>query len=111
MKVFKVEEVNMLDQSKNEQNYWNTPNGITKEQCMMLLEDRDMIKEQDLQVLKLIYNRSGYKATAGQLAQLLNMPHHAPLNSQIGQLGKRIVKKLNIQAIRQRHGEGYNWWE
>ena len=101
----------MLDQSKNERNYWNTPIGITKEQWMVLLEDRDMIKEQDLQLLKLIYNRSGYKATAGQLAHLLNMPHHAPLNRQIGQLGKRIVKKLNIQAIRQRDGEGYNWWE
>lgn len=101
----------MLDQSKNERNYWNTFVGITKEQWMVLLEDRGMIKEQDLQLLILIYNRSGYKATAGQLAQLLNMPHHAPLNRQIGQLGKRIVKKLNIQAVRQKHGEGYNWWE
>jgi hypothetical protein len=45
-----VEEANMLDQGKNERNYWNTPIDITKEQWMVLLEDRDMIKEQDLPV-------------------------------------------------------------
>ncbi len=101
----------MLDQIVHERDYWNTPIDITKEQWMMLLEDRDMVKEQDLQLLRLIYSCSGYKATASQLAHLLNMPHHAPLNSQIGQLGKRIVKKLNIQAIRQKYGEGYSWWE
>lgn len=101
----------MLNQSTNERNYWNSPIDITKEQWMMLLANRDMITEQDLQLLKLIYTCNGYKATAGQLAHLLNMPHHAPLNRQIGQLGKRIVKKLNIQAIRQKYGEGYNWWE
>lgn len=43
-------------------------------------------------------------ATAGQLAQLLNLPHYAPINSQVGRLGKRIVKTLNIQAPD-------SWWK
>lgn len=101
----------MFDQSKEKRISWNTPIDITKEQWMMLLEDRDMITGQDLQIFKVIYSYEGHKATAGQVAQQLNMLHHAPINSQMGQLGKRIVKKLNIQAIRKKYGEGYNWWE
>ncbi len=93
---------------------WKDPINITKEQWVIILEDRDIIKEKDVQLLKLLYSCSGYKATASQLAQLLHMPYHAPINSQVGHLGKRIVKELNILAPKHRYGdrrgEGYNWW-
>ena len=85
------------------------PVSITKEQWMSILKDKDIITEKDLQVLKLTYN-VGCAATSPQLAQLLDMPHYAPLNRQVGELGKRIAEKLNIQAIEKRHGEGFDWW-
>lgn len=77
---------------------------------MFLLEEKDIIIEKDVQLLKLIYDCDRCMATATQLAQILRMPHHAPLNSQVGRLGKRIVKKLNISAPKQKYGEGFNWW-
>lgn len=94
----------------SERLYWMEPINITKEQWIRLLEDRDIITENDVQLLRLIYNCPDYRATGSQLAQLLRMPHHAPLNRQVGQLGKRIVEKLNILAPKQKYGEGFNWW-
>lgn len=89
---------------------WKDPINITKEQWMILLEDKDIITEKDVELLKLIYVREGCKAKSSQLAQLLHLPHHILLNSQVGQLGKRIVEKLNIQAPKYKHGVGFNWW-
>ncbi|HVB24749.1 MAG TPA: HNH endonuclease [Ktedonobacteraceae bacterium] len=101
----------MLDESVSERKYWKRPINISREQWMILLEDKETITEQDAQLLRLIYTSKDCKATAGQLAHILNMPHHAPLNRQVGQLGKRIVKTLNIQAPMQNSGKGFNWWE
>jgi len=100
----------MFDESISEGIYWRDPVNITKEQWIILLEERDAITEKDIQLLNLIYAIEGCRATAGRLAQLLNMPHHAPLNSQVGRLGRRIVDELNIQAPKQKYGEGFNWW-
>lgn len=93
---------------------WQDPVDITKEQWMAILEERDIIKEKDAQLLKLVYTCNNCEATALQLAHILRMPHHGPINLQVGLLGKRIVKKLNIQAPRvhysSKRGEEFNWW-
>lgn len=89
---------------------YQDPINITKEQWMVILEDRDIITEKDVLLLKLIYACDNYEATASRLTQLLAIPHHAPLNKQVGDLGKRIVTKLNISAPKRKHSEGYNWW-
>ncbi len=41
---------------------------ITKEQWMTLLRDRNVIKEQDIELLTLFYSYDGYNARASQLA-------------------------------------------
>jgi hypothetical protein len=88
----------MLDESIREQLQREDPIDITKEQWMTILEDPDVITEQDIQLLKLIFDRKDCKASSSQLAQSLTMPYHAPINSQVGRLGKRIAEKLNIQV-------------
>jgi 5-methylcytosine-specific restriction protein A len=100
----------MFDESIDETHYCKDPIDITKEQWMFLLEDGSVIREKDIQLLKLIFARKSCMATAGQLAQELHMPHHGPINLQVGRLGKRIVAALNIQAPEQKYGEGVNWW-
>ncbi len=37
------------------------------------------------------------------------MPHHVALNHQVGELGKRIATKLEIQASSLQYG-GVKWW-
>lgn len=89
---------------------WEDTVSITEEQWISLLRDEEVIKEEDIQVLKLIYTSIDSSATASQLAQLLNIPHFAPINSQVGRLGKRIANKLKIEAPKEKYGDGYNWW-
>ncbi len=89
---------------------WRDPIDITKELWELLLQEEDIITQQDVQLFELIYNCDGYEATASHLARLLNIPHHIRLNNQVGRLGKRIVKRLNISAPRQESGNGFNWW-
>ncbi len=89
---------------------WEDPINITKEQWISLLRDKEVIKEEDIEVLKLIHTSIDSRATASQLARLLNIPHFAPINSQVGRLGKRIVNKLKMEAPKERYEDGYNWW-
>jgi 5-methylcytosine-specific restriction enzyme A len=102
----------MFDKSTEEKQPWTykEPIGITKEQWVLLLEDSDIMSEEDIRLLKVMYDCDGCMATGGQLARLLDMPYHGPINLQVGRLGKRIVKTLNVQAPKQRYGEGFNWW-
>lgn len=79
---------------------WRDPVDITKEQWVDLLEDRDIVMERDFHLLKVIYSCENCRATAKQLARLLHLPSHSPLNIQVGQLGRRIVQVLNISALR-----------
>lgn len=65
----------------------------------MLLEEQSIIREQDQQSLQLIASCNECSAMGGQLAAMLRMSHHAPLNTQVGRLGKRFVAFLNIQPL------------
>lgn len=103
-------EVNMLNESMIERMHWRDVVDISKEQWLSLLRDKAIITENDLQILQLIYMSDDFMATASHLARLLSMPHHGPLNSQVGRLGKRIVNNLHILPPKQRRGEGSNWW-
>jgi 5-methylcytosine-specific restriction protein A len=89
---------------------WNDPVDITIEQWIGLLQDQDITTEKDIELLKLIYASDNFMATASQLAQQLNMPHFAPLNSRAGWLGKKIANKLKIEAPKDRYSDRYVWW-
>ena len=93
---------------------WKDPIDITKEQWVVLLKNKDIITKEDLRLLKALYDCPGCEARSPQLAQLLNMPHHAPINNQAFRLGQKIVEELNILAPKyhnpEKYGEGFNWW-
>ncbi len=93
---------------------WKDPVDITQQQWVNLLEDRAIVRESDLHLLKALYRCKNYRATAKQLAQLLHVPHHITLNLQVGQLGKRIAKELPISVPKHKHGKGRDkepsWW-
>ena len=100
----------MLDESVNEQPQGEDPIGITKEQWMIILEDPDLVKEKDIELLKLIFSCKNYEARSSHLAQLLNAPNHGAINFQVARLGKRIAEKLNIQVPVRPHSHVPMWW-
>jgi 5-methylcytosine-specific restriction protein A len=81
---------------------------ITKEQWISLLKDEEIVTKKDFRLLEVMYDCYGCNVTGKQLAQNLGMPH-PPLNHQVGELGKRIAKKLEIQASSLQYG-GPKWW-
>ncbi len=82
---------------------------ITKEEWISLLNDEETIKEKDFQLFKVMYNNYDCDVPGKQLSRQLNMSHHAPLNSQVGQLGQRIAAKLEIPESCLQYG-GTKWW-
>lgn len=99
----------MLDKSITEGYHCQDSIQITKEQWISLLQDNEIITEEDFRLLKVMFDCYGYDVTVEQLSQKLGMPHHAPLNHQVGELGKRIATKLAIQASSLQYG-GLKWW-
>jgi hypothetical protein len=101
----------MFDESISEQLHWEDLIGITKEQWMIILEDPDLITEKDFQLLELIFDCKDCETSSSELARLLNMDSHGPINLQVGRLGKRIAKKLNIQVpTRSPFTNDPMWW-
>ena len=68
----------------SEKHQWRDPIAITKEQWLTISQDRDVVTEKDMQLLELLFVCDKCEATASFLARLLHMPHHAPLNRQVG---------------------------
>ncbi len=100
-------EVNNVMDIKQE---WKDDVNINKKQWIELLRDTTVIKRNDLELLELIYACGNHMTTASQIADILKMVHYVTLNKQVGNLGKRIANKLNIEAPKQKNGQGYNWF-
>jgi 5-methylcytosine-specific restriction protein A len=89
---------------------WKDEIGISKDEWTALLMDRNVFRESDIELLTIIYACEGHMATASQLAHMLGLASHRPLNSQVGRLGKRIAKSTGVEAPTKKRGEGYNWF-
>jgi 5-methylcytosine-specific restriction protein A len=83
---------------------------ITSQQWIELLQDESVFKEKDVALVSTLYRCKGYKETASNLAKLLGEISHSPLNSQVGRLGKRIVKKLIDVEFPSRKDGSIRYW-
>lgn len=70
----------------------------------------NITKGQIIQILNLIYVSEDCKATASQLTLLLGMSDHRPLNLQVANYGRRIIKELNIERPKNQKGEYHGPW-
>ncbi len=99
----------MLDESITEGYHCYGSIQITKEQWISFLNDDEIITKQDFRLIEVMYDCYDCDVTGEQLSQKLGMPHHAPLNHQVGELGKRIAAKLEIQISSLPNGV-VKWW-
>lgn len=72
--------------------YYN--HGISTERWLDLLKDSRVFKDPDIDLMKALYDCEGCRQKASDLAVKLGKKSHSPLNSQIGNLGKRIINKF-----------------
>jgi 5-methylcytosine-specific restriction enzyme A len=67
---------------------------ISAEMWLELLKDSSVFKDNDIALMKALYNCKGCREKASKLALILGVSRYSVLNLQIGRLGKRIVNKL-----------------
>jgi len=88
---------------------WEDKIDISKDQWRELLSSEEIIKKEDFNLLKKIYFSKNHMVTGIQLAKLMDMSHHGPLNLQVGRMSKRIIKRLNVETSKRSDGRD-RWW-
>ena len=74
-----------------------------------LLSDSRVTTENNLRVLKFIYNAPNHEASASEIATNLEMPHYGPLNLQIWRFSERVVQETGIVPPIRKDGST-RWW-
>ncbi|MEZ4629241.1 MAG: HNH endonuclease [Deinococcales bacterium] len=78
-----------------------------------ILSRQELTKKTDLSIFQALYSFEGHKAYASQIGMLLGYKGkapQAPLNLEIGRLGKRIAKYYDIQ-LTERSAKKYKYWD
>ncbi len=88
---------------------WEDKIDISKDQWRDLLSNEEVIKKEDFNLLKQVYFSKNHMATGSQLAKLMDMGHHGPLNLQVGRMSKRIIERLNVETSKRSDGRD-RWW-
>lgn len=83
---------------------------ISKEQYKLAFASKGILKERNIELLRVLYDAPNCEATAPQLAEVLGYSNFPPINALVGQLGKRIANFLNIILL-PREDNSPGWWK
>ncbi|MDR3585062.1 MAG: HNH endonuclease [Desulfosporosinus sp.] len=89
--------------------FYNNQIDMSIEKWCELLADSSVTTDADFKVLKFIYEAPKHEASASEIASHLDIPHHGPINLQIGRFGKRISQKTGIEPSTREDGS-IRWW-
>lgn len=79
-------------------------------QWLELLQDSSVFKDDDIALMKTLYNCKDCREKASVLAGVLSVSGHSVLNLQIGRLGKRIINKLPSVKFPTREDGTVRYW-
>ena len=83
---------------------------LTSLQFAEILTDQKLVKPLGLDMFQALYNFENHEAAASEIAKLIGQKSHAPLNSEIGRMAKRIGEKYEIGASI-RENQKFRWWD
>ena len=89
--------------------FYNEPQDISPELWVELIQDKKVTRDSDVKLLKVVYEAPNHEIRALDIAKELNLPHHGPLNLQIGRFGKRVVAQTGMEPSLRSDG-GPRWW-
>lgn len=89
--------------------FYNDPLEISAEAWAGLLMDREVTTESDLSILKLVYESRNHELRASEIASILGMSHHGPINLQISRFSKRVLARTGVPPSLSRRGRP-RWW-
>lgn len=85
-----------------------TPN-ITKDTFVKILQDKDLVRLDDLLIFQTLYSLDKQEASATDLARIIGWSDKNGVVGRIVGLGKRILKKYNIQQTEREDGTRKFW--
>ncbi len=59
--------------------FYDDPSEITTETWVELLIDKEVTRESDFNILKMVYESKNHELTASEIAFRLNLSHHGPV--------------------------------
>ena len=77
-----------------------------------IISRQELTNDTDLSIFQALYSFDGHKACASQIGLLLGYKGkspHAPVNSEIGRLAKRIARRYNIKFTERTSGKHRYW--
>ena len=83
---------------------------VSSQQWFEMLQDRNVFKDNDITLMKALFNCKNHKEKASVLAIILGVSGHPVLNLQIGRLGKRITDKLPNAKFPSRENGSIQYW-
>ncbi len=83
---------------------------ISTKQWLELLQDSSVFKDDDIALVKTLYNCKDCREKAYVLAVVLGVSHYSVLNLQIGRLGKEIISKLPNVKFPTREDGTVRYW-
>ncbi|WP_223812558.1 hypothetical protein [Geobacillus thermoleovorans] len=89
--------------------FYNEPLEISTAVWIKMLQDKEVTTENDLKILKLVYESKNHEIRASEIASRLNIPHHGPINLQISRFSKRVIHNTGVQPPLRKDGKP-RWW-
>lgn len=89
--------------------FYDEPIEISADTWAEVLTDSNVTQKKDLEVLKLIYENRDHEMHASDIAENLNLSHHATLNLQIPQFSKRVIARTGVRPPTRENGS-IRWW-
>ena len=89
--------------------FYNDPLNMSSEVWTKILNDQNTTKEDDIKVLKLIYDNPNHEMMASEISEQLQMKHYGVINLQIGRFSKRIIDNYKINPPMRNNNEIRYW--
>lgn len=92
---------------------YHTGKTLSTNEWSEVLQDREITNIKDISILQALYSFEGHKASASQIGMILTgetgRKASGPINLEIGNWGKRLVKKYPIPFSKRENGKERKW--
>lgn len=89
--------------------FYDDPLEISIDQWKLILTNKEITLDSDLDILRLIYESKNHEASSSEIAARLHKGHYAQINLQISKFSKRVIHKTKVQPPLRKDGTT-RWW-
>jgi len=88
---------------------WDFPNNLTKGDIKIAFTTEGLLNESDFRLLRCHYQMNGHRASATQLAKLMNYETYPVVNLHYARIAKKIAELTGKYPVKRADGS-FRWW-